>query len=523
MLILSISFSYAQELFLVQLKAKENTSTYLENPLQMLSQRSLDRRAKFNVNLDEKDVPISSDRIEQVKQLNLDYVGQTKWLNTIMVEVTDNSVIPQLESLTFVESVKSMVRNTELKSKQQSKWAETAGRTTDFDYGRSERFISQINIKPLHDEGFQGQGVFIGVIDAGFPGVNTISAFENLRNENRIVDTYDFVDNKIDVYDSNSHGTNVLSAMGAEVNGTYVGTAPKATFLLYRSEDSTEETPKELLYWIQAAERADSVGVDLINTSLGYNNFDDSRYNFSYSDMDGKTSLISLGAQVAADKAILLVIAAGNDGRSAWKYILTPADLEDAFTVGANDRRRNPAVFSSFGPNANNVLKPNVSALGQLIPVYNELGEIRNTNGTSIASPVTAGAMAVMLQKFPTTALNVLKQKVQESAHLYTNPSNQLGYGVPDYSKVSDEILSTNDIIAKSSSPKVYPNPFTTEIKIEHKNIVKQVEIFNLVGQTVVQSSFSNIIKTGHLKSGVYIIKITDDKGNSFTDKIIKK
>lgn len=521
--ILTSTFSFAQELYLVHLKEKENTSQFLANPLQMLSQRSLDRRVKHSVTIDEKDVPISLDRIKQVKDLNLSYIGQTKWLNTIMVEVFDNNVISQLENLNFVESVQSMRRNqNRLIEKKQSKWLDLVARTSNYEYGSSEMFINQLNLKPLHNEGFLGQGVLIGVIDAGFPGVNTINAFKTLRDENRIIDTYDFVENKIDVYGADSHGTNVLSTIAAEVNGTYVGSAPKANFLLYRSEEAAQETPKELLYWIQAAERADSVGVDVINTSLGYNEFDDTRYNFTYNDMDGKTTLISLGAQVAVDKAILLVTSSGNEGNGSWKYITAPADVEDVFTIGANNSQKNPARFSSYGPNAKGVLKPNVSALGESIAVYNQSNQVRFSNGTSFSSPVTAGAMAIMIQKFPTVSLTDLKQKVQESAHLYTNPTYQLGYGIPDYYKASQELLSINDITEQVNKLKVYPNPFTNEVKVETSSQIKQVEIYNLVGQVIANSS-NTIIKTNHLKSGVYIIKVTDNKGNVFTEKIIKK
>lgn len=522
--LLSATFSSAQELFLVQLKEKENTSEYFETPLKMLSQRSLDRRAKYSIDLDQRDVPISSDRISQIKQLNLNYIGQTKWLNTIMVEITNQSVISQLQSLNFVASVQSMVRNQNVsKEKKQSKNIDTAAKNANYIYGDSDTFIEQLNLKPLHNDGFLGQGIFIGVIDSGFSGVNTINAFKTLRDENRIIDTYDFVENNENVYGSNAHGTNVLSTIAAEVDGSYVGTAPKAMFSLYRSEDAFPETPRELMYWIQAAERSDSVGVDIINTSLGYSEFDDARYNYTYEDMDGKTTLISLGAQVAIDKGILLVVASGNEGNSSWKYISAPADVADVFTVGANNSQKDPAPFSSYGPNADGVLKPNVAALGQRIAVYNQSNQIMLSNGTSFSSPVIAGAMAVMLQKFPTVSLTTLKQKVEESAHLYENPTYQLGYGIPDFYKAFQELLSSNDVKPERNLLTVYPNPFINEIKVETKEGVKQIEIFNLIGQRIVNSSNNSLIATHQLKSGVYLLKVIDNKGNVFTQKIIKK
>ncbi|MEG0187562.1 hypothetical protein [Algoriella sp.] len=207
-LFFGVLFSYAQDLYLVKLKPKENTANYFANPLQMLSQRALDRRTKYNIQLDEKDIPISTTRIQEIKKLNLVYVGQTKWLNTIMVEITNPSIVTTLTNLSFVESVKTMVRNSSGATfqKKEPKWTDLNFKKADYNYGYAEEFINQINLKALHQAGFIGKGVFVGVIDAGFPGVNTISAFAKLRSENRIFDTYDFVEKKQNVDGADSHG-----------------------------------------------------------------------------------------------------------------------------------------------------------------------------------------------------------------------------------------------------------------------------------------------------------------------------
>lgn len=521
---LSIFNVYAQDLYLIKLKEKENISNNLSNPLKIISQKSLDRRIKYNIDLDEKDIPISQDRINKIKNLPLNYIGHTKWLNTIMVEISDLSVISKIEELSFVESVNTMVRNKNLSdfTKRDSKWTDLNSKKVNYDYGKSNDFIEQLNLKPLHDQGYLGNDVYIGVIDAGFPGVDKIVAFENLRNDNRILDTYDFVSKKKNVYDSNSHGTMVLSTMATEINGIYIGTAPKATYSLYISEDNDSETPKELLYWIQAAERADSVGVDIINTSLGYNTFDDSRYNYTYEDMNGKTTLISLGAQVAVDKGILVVTSAGNEGSKSWKYITSPADVVDVFTVGANNLYKTAASFSSYGPNAMNDLKPNVSALGSLVPLYSQNGQQTYNNGTSFSSPITAGAMSILLQKFPKIELALLKDKVQKSAHLYSNPTNQLGYGIPDYYKASQELLETRET-KLNKQLNIYPNPFNNEIVIQSNNKEMSIEIYNVAGQKVLSFYNQEKINTSSLKSGVYLIKIQDKKGNNYIEKIVKK
>jgi len=239
--------------------------------------------------------------------------------------------------------------------------------------------------------------------------------------------------------------------------------------------------------------------------------------------MDGKTSLISQGAEIAVTRGILVVNSAGNEGNSDWKYISAPADVENVFTIGATDRNNQPAPFTSYGPNYNGSLKPNISSLGHQILTYVPSGGFRISSGTSFSSPIIAGAMALLIQKLPTTPLETIKNKVQESGSLYNNPSDRLGYGVPNFYRASQELLSINDVKAQVNKLKVYPNPFTNEVKVETNNQIKQIEIYNLVGQKIANSSNTSIIKTNHLKSGVYLIKVIDDKGNLFTEKIIKK
>ena len=516
-------FIKAQDLYLVKLKAKENTSNYINDPVKMLSQRALDRRTKYAIALDDKDVPISATRINQIKNLDLNYIGQTKWLNTIMVEISDQTVIQALKNIAFVESVTSMVRNSssKIQTKSKNKWITLNSKTSDYTYSYSNDFIQQINLVPIHKQNILGQNVLIAVIDGGFTNTNTLTVFNSLRSENRILDTYDFVENKQFVYTGSSHGTMVLSTMAGETNGSYVGTAPKANYSLYRSENDPVETPKEMLYWIQAAERADSIGADVINTSLGYSEFDDARYDYTYQDMDGKTTLIAQGAEIGASRGIFLVNAAGNEGNVLWKMISSPADAKNVFSVGANDLNKIAAEFTSYGPNSVGDLKPNVSALGKVIAVANTSDNLVYSNGTSFASPVTAGAVALMIQQFPKTAHQLIKDKIQQSAHLYQSPSTQLGYGIPDYYKASVDLLSTNDLENKLSI-KIFPNPFHDIINVQSDEEIKRIELYNLVGQNVGVSVNKNSILTNHLSKGIYVIKVIDSQGNIFSEKVIK-
>lgn len=496
-------FSFGQDYYLIHFKSKTNTATYFSNPLQMLSQRALDRREVKNVALDDKDVPINNEYIQQLKNLNLEYIGKSKWLNAAMVEIADPAVIPQIENLSFVQTVESLVRNNPRNAQSRQLYEKFS--TTDFNYGYSNVFIEQMNLAPLHQAGYSGQNVLVGVIDSGFPGVNTINAFAALRNENRIVDSKNFV-NQNSIYQMHSHGTIVLATMAAKVDNVYVGSAPDAHYALYVSEDAAVETPKELLYWVQAAERADSVGVDLINTSLGYTTFDDARYDFTYDDMDGNTAIISKGAKIAASRGIFLVNAMGNDGNNSWHYVSAPADTPEVFSIGALDENLYPAGFTSYGPNALGIRKPNVSALGVYTPTYSPSGDVVASSGTSLSSPVMAGAIASLMSAFRTTSLDVLKNSIENSAHLYPTYSAQLGYGVPNFGEIL-ETLQTKDFVPLDV--KIYPNPATQFFKVNSTQEIKKIELLDWSGKVIKTNYLQKEMNVEHISKGVYFVRIS--------------
>ena len=273
----------------------------------------------------------------------------------------------------------------------------------------------------------------IAVIDAGFPGVNTLSAFSRIRTNNKILGGYDFVNRNINFYTGDSHGTSVLSTIAGFVADQFVGTAPDASFYLFITEDNTKETPLEESLWVEAAERADSLGVDIINTSLGYYTFDNPKHDYTYADMNGNKTFISRGAEIGFSRGMILVNAAGNEGAVAWKYIIAPADAKSVLAVGAVNASKVIASFSSFGPTADDRVKPDVLAHGQDVFVINAAGNIATSNGTSFASPVMAGVVACFWQKNPTKTNKEIIQIIKESAHLYNNPSPQYGYGIPKF------------------------------------------------------------------------------------------
>ncbi len=516
--ILLSTFSFAQDYYLVHLQPKENVENSLNNPSSFLSERAIQRRQNRAVNLDQKDVPINPSYIQQIKNLDLNYVGASKWLNTVMIDTYSSEVITQLQNLPFVQSVESMVRNPNAgRNELQPKFSSTS--LTDFNYGHAQNFIFQLELEALHQAGFSGQNMWIGVIDSGFPGVNNIPAFQHLYSSNRIVDTKNFVDDR-SIYEMNSHGTMVLSTMAAVDTYSYTGTAPNASYALYVSEDASVETPKELMYWIQAAERADSIGVDIINTSLGYTTFDDSRYDFTYADMNGRTTLISKGAEIAASRGIFVVNAMGNDGNSSWYYLGAPADAPNVFSIGANTVSFSPADFTSFGPNSDNVYKPNVSAMGYMTALYRPEGQVSYASGTSFASPIMAGSVASLMSAYPNLSINDLKTKIEESAHLYPYYDEQLGYGVPSFRLIM-ESLKTNEII--ESKAFIYPNPTSKVVKINSNQEVIKIELLDVLGKVIKKDQSTNEMNIEHLPSGMYWLKIHLKDGKIQTEKIIKK
>ena len=515
------TIAWSQDYYLIHLKPKNNTASYFNNPTSMLTQKALDRRLNRNINVDDKDVPIDASIIQQIKNLNLTYVGSSKWLNNVMVAIDNEDVKNQVQNLSFVQTVQPLFNDNfaPRHNHNPSKFQEFNARLTNFDYGYSSSFIDQLNLSPIHQAGYTAQNILIGVIDSGFPGVDFIDAFAALRNENRIIDSKNFV-NSNSIYDMHSHGTVVLATMAAKVNGSFVGSAPDANYALYVSEDASQETPKELMYWIQAAERADSIGVDVINTSLGYTTFDDDRYDFTYDDMDGNTTLISKGAKIAASRGIFLLNAMGNDGANDWHYVSAPADVAEMFSIGAIDLNLNPAYFTSFGPNSANKNKPNVSALGVSTPTYSPNGNITYSNGTSLASPVLAGAVASLMSAAPTMPLDELKLLIENAGHLYPVYDVQLGFGVPNFGVIL-EALKSNEL--EKNRFKIYPNPSSNYFKVDADLDIKNIQLLSLIGQVVKEVKDKDTLEVKNVAKGIYILKIVfEDDSQSHSKVIIK-
>ena len=523
---------FSQEDAWVYFKDKPGAQTYLDNPLTMLSQRALDRRSNQGIALDSKDVPIHQPYIYQVAaSTGITVKAKSKWFNCLHVRGTQVD-ITALTSLYFVEKVEFANRSISVnkisapkqgKTKPVNKTVEV---TTNFNYGNSANQIQMLNGHLLHQSNYTGSGKIIAVMDGGFPGVDTAAPFARLRTNNQILGGYDFVNRSTNFYTGISHGTSVLSLMGGYVDNVLVGTAPDASYYLFITEDGPNESPLELSNWVEAAEEADYLGVDIINTSLGYTTFDNPNYNFTYNDMNGVTAFISKGVDMAFSRGMICVVSAGNEGNDDWHYISAPADAVNALTIGAVKADETYAVFSSQGPTFDGRVKPDVTAQGQNPYVSDATGNITNTgSGTSYSGPIVAGMVACLWQALPTKTNQQIKQLITQSADRYASPTVQYGYGIPDFN-----LAVANGLSVASFSNKdfvVFPNPATNSISVvlsegfNSANIV----LYTVLGQKVLEEKIttqSSDISIKSLDKGTYLYKI-DSNGFSKSGKIVKQ
>ena len=343
-------------------------------------------------------MPVSKTYISAIRDKNLKILNRTKWFNGVIVSTTDSSLIENI-NFSFVDSI-IYFGKWEVINKQHNERIFSFHRKNN--KGVSLNQIYMLWGDSLHDNGFKGENMIIAVLDAGFYNVDSLDCFSHLFDDGRILGTYDFVEQEKEVYNDDTHGMAVLSCMGADLQNGFIGTAPKANYFLLRTEDAYSENVIEEYNWICGAEFADSIGADVINSSLGYTTFDYSIQNYTYDDLDGKTAVSSIAATMASRKGIIVVNAVGNSGNGSWKYIGAPSDADSILSVGAVDENKEMASFSSYGPTSDGRVKPSVCAQGKNTEVINSQGNVINSNGTSFASPVLAGLVTCLWQAHPT-------------------------------------------------------------------------------------------------------------------------
>lgn len=472
---------------------KANSPYSLFHPEEYLSPRALERRAKQGIPIEWSDLPVDPNYVQQLREKGLIIRHQSKWLNGVVVEAEPGQ-IKAVSELPFVQSTRA------LGYARYPNWLrDDAERNdepplqTDFNYyGYGRNQIEMLNGHLLHRLGYRGEGMQIAVFDGGFSQLDISPAFDSLRSKLQILGTHDFVEGDQYVYEASDHGTYVMSTIASNMPYLLVGTAPEASFYLFKTEDEKAEYLVEEYYWLAAAEKADSLGVDVINSSLGYNKFDDQDMSHSYADLDGNTTVITQAADLAARKGILVVTSAGNEGRGKWEHITAPGDADSVLTVGAVDRDGYYAKFSSRGfPKhlGQNKVKPNVMARGKYAIVC-QLGRkgYRPINGTSFSSPITAGMITSLWQSMPDKSNMEIMQAVERQGSQVNTPDIKFGYGIPDYFTAYKKGRD-NWLLLDSEQP-YYQHDVLLKDKLhllyEGQQIGKaQIDLFDMVGKKI--------------------------------------
>jgi len=452
LLLLLTRVVFAQDKYWVSFTDKKGVCLDIEN----FSERTICQREKFHIPFDSADYPVNEQYLTTVNNLSTSISWPSRWLNGVAIYAKP-SQMEDIMRLPFVKSVAPMRSQSMVCSNDnlmdQLKRADSL--LLGFQTYRMQG--AEFKRKQL-----DGKGIRIAVFDAGFPGVDVHPAFSHLIKNGRIVETYDFVAKKKNVFKHNAHGAATLSCIGGKFGEKNMGLAPGAEYLLARTERGGSETFSEEENWLAAAEWADRNGVNIISSSLGY-----TYHRYFPTDMNGVESLVSRAANMAAAKGILVVSSAGNEGQKDWRIICTPADADSVMCVGGTDPYTDLHItFSSYGPSSDGRLKPNVSAVGEVVAAGKRgYGRI---NGTSFSAPLVAGFAACAWQAHPEWSCMELFHAIEKSGHLYPYFDYAHGYGIPQAKNITEDSIpkeATFDFLIINNEIKValreaysYPN-----------------------------------------------------------------
>lgn len=523
----------------IYLSDKNNSPYSIESPSEYLSQRAIDKRIRFNIPVTEQDLPVNPQYKQQIlaQEPLIQLLSVSKWMNTVTIYCPDSTIVPQILNLPFVDSIKAvgnyilydapvyqslenpvpMVHSSSNPSKEA------------IDYGNGLAQIALLNGIPLHEDGFLGEGMLIAVLDGGFLGIETTTFYQQLVNEGRFFGHYSLMPNFVDTIGGISqevHGTMVTSAIAANTNGELVGTAPGASYALIHTEWVGSEEMIEEDFWANGAEIADSLGADVINSSLGYRMFPDfPQSDITYANMDGVHGIASRCATILGQKGVIVCVAAGNDGNGEFYYVNRPGDAFDILCVGACRSDSTIAEFSSHGPSYDGRVKPDITSMGVQTACYHPNDMLAYANGTSLATPVAAGLCACLWQAMPQYTSTEIMQMIRESGHLYNNPNPDFGYGIPNFYKVYASHVGINDYNPLNIS--VYPNPVTDKLYLTNLDgNIQSINIYNASGQLILQHPVNGNplieINVTSLPKGFYVGTATMRDNQKATFKFVK-
>jgi len=444
--------------YMVFFTDKNDNAFNINNPEQFLSKRALDRRANQNIKISINDLPVSDVYVSSLNNLDdLDVYFSTKWMNGVLVEI-DEGKIEEINALPYVANVVLVAHGSKLGSMQNGgrKYKEAKSDFESFDGVETKEQNEFIGVDDMHSSGYHGEDMLIAIFDSGFGYINESSFFTHVFEQNKLLSSKDFIRGSDNVFQYDVHGSKVLSCISGFKEGVYSGTAPEANIVLCVTEDIQSEFSIEEYNWLFAAEFADSIGVDVINSSVGYSYFDDDRMNYTYEDLDGRTTVIAKAANIVASKGILVVCSNGNEGNNSWQYLNSPADADSILAVGAATFDLDRANFSSFGPTSDGRIKPDISALGSWVKIALQ-EEITYANGTSFSAPMVAGLAAGLWQAFPELTSQEVIQYLKMTSSQSDAPDTLLGYGIPNFRRAYNRIKVTEGEV--SNKYVVFPNP----------------------------------------------------------------
>ncbi|OJV38704.1 MAG: hypothetical protein BGO29_04290 [Bacteroidales bacterium 36-12] len=529
-ILISNIFPADKYFFYIQLADKNNSEFSLDNPSEYLSSKSLQRRIEQSISIDSTDLPVNSSYISQIEAKGVNVHSKSKWMNGVTVMMEDTSIVSSIRELSFVKEAKytGKILSTPSEAPRRTKRVKN-----EFNYGSAAAQTNQLNGSVLHNLGYTGKNILIGVIDAGFKNVDTNIAFDSLRLQNRLIGEKSIISHDIDVYQEDAHGANVLSIMTANLPSQFLGVAPHASYLLIQTEYVPSEYLFEVDFWVSGIEYADSAGVDIVNSSLGYFEFDDASLNYTYSDMNGMVSRASRAANMASQKGIIVCSSVGNEGTNPWKYISAPSDADGILTVGAVNTGGTIASWSSYGPTVDERIKPDVCAVGWGNSLVNQSGSVVTGSGTSYSSPIITGMTACFLQyckeNLPGAySVDFIRQHIIASSSKYTNPDDRYGYGIPDFNKVINQVITNSQLELNDNKYISFKYDYNLkELNISLNSMIEiefaTISFVNVTGNIVLTlpvRSKNEIISLASLSKGVYIIQI-NDKSKRIVSKII--
>ena len=539
------SDSLFSQKYWILFKNKTGTPYSVSTPSAFLSPRSIARRTAQGIAINASDLPVTPSYVAQIAAVpSVTVLYRSKWLNGVVINVTNTVALTTINSFTFVQTTnrvnkyqitKGIIDNTQIDPNNN---ANRTNSTSSYNYGPAVGQATMVGVDCLHNLGYRGEGMMIAILDAGFLNANIEPTLDSLFSQNRVLGTRDFVVGDTMVFEDDQHGAYCLSTMAALSSGTMVGTAPKASYWLLRTEDVATETISEEYNWCRGIEFSDSVGADVTTTSLGYTQFDPgppSLNNHTYATLNGRTAPMSISANMAARKGMIVLNAAGNEGCSGgpstcWYYVGVPADADSIISVGSVGMTGVKSGFSSFGPTFDGRRKPDLVAQGG--PAYVCNSGCSFGNGTSFATPVLAGAVTCLWQykKFATNMQIIAALKA--TADSTAAPNNRIGWGIPHMCPAaSNSLVTVPENKAKDASVKIYPNPFNNSINIILPDVQLQkmiVSISNVLGQVLFTETLMNpgnviqLNEAGDLGKGIYFVNISSTQYN-ITKKIVKQ